>query len=142
MFCDIWLTHVCYIVYKLLLFKEMVVVVMLIFVLWVSLQVNQTLSDAGQVPRALFVSATDLQVYDTILVIVAELDVTTDTSVFAALLHNVERRSVYRQASWHQHSVERRAAAVGIVNSTTGYVANSKHAYTLVPCIYAHLTAW
>jgi len=99
----------------------------LIFALWVSLQVNQTLSDAGHVPKALFVSAINLQVYNTIIVIVAELDVTTDTSVFAALLHNVERRSVYRQATGHQHSVARRASAAGIVNATTGYVANSKH---------------
>ena len=92
------------------------------------LQLSQTLSDAGHIPKDLTVSATNLQytAFHTELVIVAEFDGTTDTSIFTALLHNVERRSVHRQASRQQHSVARRAATAGVVNAVTGYVAASK----------------
>lgn len=101
------------------------------------IQVTQTLNDAGFVPKNLTISATNLQytTFHTELALVAELDTTTDTSVFAALLHNVERRSTNRLASIYRHSVTRRAAAAGIVNAATGYVANGKQAFTPFPCI-------
>ena len=110
------------------------------------IQVTQTLSDAGFVPKNLTISATNLQytTFHTELALVAELDATTDTSVFAALLHNVERRSTNRLTSIYQHSVTRRAAA-GIVNAATGYVANGKQAYTPFPCMllcYRRRSAW
>ena len=92
----------------------------------------------GFVPKNLTISAKNLQytAFHTELAIVAELDATTDTSVFAALLHNVDKRSTDRQASVDQHSVARRAITVGIVNATTGYVANSECAYTPGPYTY------
>ena len=128
----------------LLLEKMVVIAVILILVLWHSSQLNQTLSDAGHIPKGLTVLATNLQFYTTVLAIVAEFDGTTDTSIFTALLHNVERRSVHRQASGRHHSVVRRAATAGVVNATTGYVADGKHACTPLPftCVYGSLVVY
>ena len=89
------------------------------YIICFSSQINQTLSDAGYLPKSLSVSATGLQQYtdSTVYSIVAEIDdVSINTSVFTTLLRSADTTSA------------------GTVNATTGYVANSKLACMPLHC--------